>query len=579
MSGPAGAVFNSAGQISTEYVPGVYSRVNTVLGSAGFSSFQNCVIMGEGYGPKPQTLVQFNTIPQALNTLVGGPLLDAIRLAFSPGANVTPQQLYIMCVNSSLNATSYLVSGANNIIELSTKTYGVQANQVTHLLSGGTTTGKKLVLTYKTQTETYDNLDQQLMTLECTDSSSTAATVTIVNSSAAQTLTTAITGGTTAALNINLANYTSIGDVVAYINNQSGYTATVGAGYTNTSINELDQVSAVSILGTAATLHGIEYAIINAVNQGSQIATAADVSAANGIQPPSNDSATTYFSGGSNGTYQATDWTSALTALEAENVQLIATPDPTVSVMSAISDHCTFMSSTNQRKERQFVVGGAIGDSTTTAITNSQTLNNYLGMYVFNGGYQFNSSGVLTEYGASYVACMIAAIKSAVSINVPLTRKTLNLVSLEQKINQTDLQTLIQGAVAPVSYNVSGVANVVRQVTTYQAADLIYNEFSMVTEANFVQYDLRNYLDPLFIGNPAIKTMLGTLKGAVQARLNSYVDNLGIITTDANGRTWWNLTISISGDVANVDFDANLTAPMNFTFITGHLHTSTSGAA
>ncbi len=579
MSGPAGAVFNSAGQISTEYVPGAYSRIDTVLGSSGFSSFQNCVIMGQGYGPKPQTLIQFNTIPQALATLYGGPLLDAVRLAFSPGNGITPQQLYIMVVNSSTNATSYLTASTNNIIELSTVAYGVQANQVTHLLSAGTTTGKKLVITYKTQTETYDNLDQQLMTIECTDGAATAATVTIVNTTATQTLTTSITGGTTAALNINLANYLTIGDLVAYINNQTGYAATVGAGYTNTAVTELDQVSALSILGSATTLHGIEYAIINAVNQGSQIVTAADVSGTAGVQPPSNDTATVYFSGGSNGTYQATDWTNALTALEAENVQLVTTPDPTLSVMSAISDHCTFMSSTDQRKERQFVVGGAWGDPTTTAITNSQSLNNYLGMYVFNGGYQFNSSGVLTQYGASYAACMLAAMKSGVSINVPLTRKTLNFVSLEQKLNQTDLVTLIQGAVAPVSYNVNGVANMVRQVTTYQAPNLIYNEFSMVTEANFISYDLRNYLDPLFIGNPTIKTMLGTLKGAVQSRLNSYVSDLGIITTDANGRTWWNLTVTVSGDIATVDFDANLTAPLNFVFATGHLHTSTSGVA
>lgn len=571
-----GAVFNSAGQISTEYVPGAYSRIDTVLGSSGLTSFSNLVIMGEGYGPKPQVLQQYNNVSQAMNAIYGGPLQDAVRLAFNPGNGFTPQQIYVMVVNSSTNSTSYLVNSTpSNIIELSSVQYGVQSNQLTHQLSNGTTVGKKLVLTFKTQIETYDNLDQALMTIQVTGAGATAATLTITNTSAAQTFVTTVTGGSTASLNINLANFLYIGDLVAYINNQTGYTATVGAGFSNVPVTQLDQVSALNILSSAQTLHGIEWAIINAVNNGSQLATAMDVSGTNGVQPPSNDSAPVYFTGGGNGTYLSTDWTNALTALQAENVQIIATPDATLATMSAISAHCTFMSSTDQRKERQFIVGGAVGDALTLAITNSQSLNNYLGMYVFNGGWQFNINGVLTEYGASYAACMLAAMASAVSINVPLTRKTLNFVTLEQKLNQTDLVQAIQGGVAPINYNVSGIATMIRQVTTYQASNLIYNEFSMVREANYISYDLRNYLDPIFIGNPTVKTMLGTIQGAVQSRLNQYRDTLGIITTDSSGNSWWNLIISIAGDVANVDFDANLTAPLNFIFATSHLHIST----
>lgn len=169
---------------------------------------------------------------------------------------------------------------------------------------------------------------------------------------------------------------------------------------------------------------------------------------------------------------------------------------------------------------------------------------------------------------------MLAAMKSAVSTNVPLTRKTLSWISLEQKLNESTLVSLIQGSVLPVSYNVNGVPTVVRQLTTYQADNLMYNELSMVTEMNFVQADLRNYLDSLFVGNPTIKTMLGAIKGAVQTRLNSYV-TLGIFTQDSAGNTWWNLSVQISGDTATIDFDANLTAPMNFLFITAHLHVAT----
>ena len=570
-----GRTFSSAGVSTVEYIPGAYSRVDAVNGGAGFVAFGNCVIMGQGYGPQPDVLMQYTTLSQAMNAIYGGPILDAVRFAFNPGNGVVPQQVFVMVVNSSLQSTAYAVNSTPaNIIEFTSQQYGLHTTQITKQLQAGTTTGVKLTLTFKTTTEVYDNIDQALMTVQCTGASVTAATLTIVNNNTTNTFDTTVTGGTTASLSISLGNFDTIGDLVAYINNQPGYTATVGAGYYNTPVTQLDQVSTIDILTSAQTLYGIEWAIINTVNSNSGLVTAQDVSGTAGIQPPVYDTSPVYLAGGSNGTYQATDWTTALTALEAENVQYVATPDSTLSVITAISAHCTLMSSTNERHERQFFAGGSWGDTTSTALTNANSINNYLGSYVFNGGYQYDINGNLAQYGASYGACMLAAMKSAVSTNVPLTRKTLSWISLEQKLNESTLVSLIQGSVLPVSYNVNGVPTVVRQLTTYQADNLMYNELSMVTEMNFVQADLRNYLDSLFVGNPTIKTMLGAIKGAVQTRLNSYV-TLGIFTQDSAGNTWWNLSVQISGDTATIDFDANLTAPMNFLFITAHLHVAT----
>jgi len=94
----------------------------------------------------------------------------------------------------------------------------------------------------------------------------------------------------------------------------------------------------------------------------------------------------------------------------------------------------------------------------------------------------------------------------------------------------------------------------------------------MAKEMLFCSRDLRSYLEDLFVGNPGTSLTQGVLKGAVEARLERYKE-LGIfITNPETGLAWWNVVITISGDVVYVDYDAYLTAPVNLIFITNHFH-------
>lgn len=558
------ATFSSAGKVSQHIIPGAYSRIDSVQGAAGFVSVGNVVIMGQGYGLKPATLYQFDNRSDALNAVTSGALRDAVRLAFDPGNSYIPQKLFVMAVNTATQSSRNLTNSSHNMVSLTSDGYGAYTTQINAKLSSGTSNGKKLVITYKTSTETFDNIDQALMTIHYATG---VCTLTVTNTSSTKTMVSSVGG-----LSADLTVYATIQDLVNYINTLTGFTATVGPGYATTSTTQIDQVSALDINGSTQTLHGIMYGIINTVNTNSALVTAADVSGTNGVSVPDNDASTVYLTGGTNGSYTSTEWTSALTALEAQDVQYIATPDSSSSVASAISTHCTSMSSTDSRKERQFFVGGSWGDSSSTAITNAQALNSYLGCYIFNGGTQYDDNGVITNYGASYVACMMAAMKSAAALNMPLTKKTVNLVSLENSLSTSTIENLLQNGVFPLSYNSNGTPAIVRQLTTYQSDNLLYNELSMVTEINFLQRDLRNYLDNLFVGNPSVRMAAGIIKSSVVNRLQTYVDTLGIITADSSGKTYWNLIVSLNGDIVVIDFDCNITPPQNFIFITSHVH-------
>jgi hypothetical protein len=551
--------FQSAGKISQHIIPGAFSRIDSVRGAGGLVAANNGVIMGQGYGLKPATLYQFNSSPEAMNALYGGPLKEAVRLAFDPGSDLTPQKLFVMAVNTATQALGYYKQGTDNMIKLLAEGYGLYTNMITMKLEAGTT-GKKVTLTFKDIVEQWDNVRQQMFTITYAG----ACTMTIVNNATTHTLVTSVGG-----LSLDLTAYATIGDLVAYIASQASFTCVAIAGAETLSPLTLDQVTAQSI-ATAYTAMADMYAIINTINAYSNLVTASDVSAAIGIKIPDN-LVQTYLTTGANGTYTATEWTAALLALEAQEVQFISTPDPLAPAQTAIKAHCALMSGVGKRKERQFVVGAPWGEATATSIAAAQALNSYYGMYVVNGGKQRDINGTIQNWGASYIACMLMAMKCAGSINMPLTSKTLNLISLENPLSDSVVESLLAAGCCVINYNDNRLPAVVRQLNTYQTDDLKYNEFSMVTEMFYASRDLRTQLQNLFIGNPMVRTTKGVLLGAVKDKLQQYVD-MGIFTMDSQDRTFWNVIVTTVGDTVYVDYDANITAPINFIFVTAHMH-------
>jgi hypothetical protein len=316
-------------------------------------------------------------------------------------------------------------------------------------------------------------------------------------------------------------------------------------------------------------------AIVDDITAGSAWVAATAVNATNNRVIPENLTLS-YLTGGSEGSYTATEWTAALLALEAEDVQFVSTPDDSSTIHASIKTHCESMSAVTGRKERQFLVGapwktGTVATEITNAKSASSNLNSKYGMYVFNGGTQYDVNSVIQNYGGSYAACMLMGMKCALAINGPLTFKKLNFIDLEWTLSTSQQEDLIENAVALNNYDNAGIPQHVRQVNSYQTDDLKWNEFSMVTEMLFAARDLRSYLEGLFVGNAGYNLASGVIEGAVESRLTQYAD-LGVFVKDATGTAWWNVQISISGDTVMVDYDAYLTAPINFIFITNHFH-------
>lgn len=560
--------FQSAGKLSTHIIPGAYSRIDSIKGAGGLASANNGAVMGSSTGGEPNVLYQFNTVAEAVSTLRSGPLMDGVRLAFAPGGDNNPQRVFAMRVDSAVQSSVNLVDGsANDMIKISSRDYGVYTNQIRVAMAAGTNSGKKVTISFQSEdAEVMDDIVRNSMSILYT----AACTLTIVNNSGANTLVSSAGG-----LSIDLSDYSTIGALATYINAQTGFTCSAIAGQEDASPLELDSISAISI-ATEYNVASTMEAIIDTINSTSARVYAEAVNAANSRAIPEN-LAETYMTSGSNGSYTATQWTASLTAMESENIQFISTPDSDSSVHAAIKTHCEMMSAVTGKKERQFLVGaptvtGTVATDISSATAAAIALNSKYGMYVFNGGTAYNSAGVLTEYSPSYAACMLMGITMATAINEPLTFKEVGFISLDYKLSESQTETLLKNGVAVINYGTNGVPRVVRQFNTYQTNDLKYNEFSVVTEMLYASRDLREYLEDSFVGKPGVAITDGVLKGAVQSRLARYED-LGIFIRDpSTGVSWWNVTVSLSSDTVYVDYDANITMPVNFIFVTNHFH-------
>lgn len=552
--------FQSAGQISQHLIPGAYSRIDSIKGQGSLVSSNRGVIMGRSTGGKPTTLLTFGSVSEAVNTLKSGPLMEAVRQAFNPGNDLVPQYVLAMRVNTAVQSSYNALNGANLMVKFTSRDYGLHNNQITIKIEAGTTSGKKITIGYKTDSEVFDNVYRKSLTI-----THATATGTVTNTSATKQLVLSV-----GSITIDLNTYPTIGELAAYINSQSGYSAVVEPGQENKSSLELDGTTAVTLLGGGVFQSTVQ-AILDTMNFNSNYVTAEAINATNNRLIPDNVATAVYFTGGSEGTYTGTEWATALTALEAEDVQFIATPDSSNTIHASIKTHCEAMSAVTGRKERQFLVGNAWGTTVDNAVTESKTLNSKWGMKVYNGYTQYDVNGVIQNYDASYTACLLLGMACAGAINEPLTFKKLNVISLEKKLSKTDLEKLIENGVCPVAYNSQTLPHIVRQVNTYQTDDLKWNEFSMVKEMGFVSRDLRDYLEQLFVGKPGSSLYGGVIRGAVEARLARYTD-LGIFSKDSNGVSWWNVSISLAGDTVNIDYDAYLTAPVNFLFVTNHFH-------
>ena len=576
--GVSPAIFESGGQRSEHFVPGVYGRSFNISSPSGVSAGNLC-ILGKSSGGEPYKMLEFSGIAEAKEALVGGELLDAVAHAFSASNTYIPQKVYAMRVNDGTQSSLTLKTGATDLLKVYSWDWGVHTNQLKMLVSAGTAANsKKISLAYKNQTEVVDDIVNKALSVEYYGEGQNPKVTVGVNSISfvAETIPEDESDPEpTDSLTVSFDDFATLDTLVTRINDSDIWQAVVVGNNNSLPSADLDTVSSVDVGEEGTPLFANYKAFLEALDT-MQLIGKVQILDSSTRQTPDNMDSYEYFTGGSVGTYSVTQWQSALTALELEDVQIIATPSTDTSVHALISAHCTSMSDVIHRKERTAILGGSIGMSDESAIAAALGLNSRLISFCCDNPIKVNLiSGNTETLSGAMLGVMLAAMESAMSPNTPLTFKALNVLGFAKIRTITNITNLIKAGLMVCNANPENLSEYIciRALTTFQGNDLINNERSMVREDLFMNRDLRAQFQSV-IGSAGISVnaAINTLKNrAAEWALNGY-----IVPTDDNQNVW-DIKVRIDGDKVYITYSRYLTAPVNFVFITAvnHIYTST----
>lgn len=564
------------------YRPGYYARRRYQLANTGAASGSRLLVIGSSEAgvpynattahPNADDRVNWVSSLEEIQALIrGGPGYYGCLFALTPSGdaevNGAPAAGFIRINEAVQGAKTILDTEAGNLLDIKSVDYGLYTNGIRFKIIAGTVKGKQMIVKFEDQTITGDDLAYELFSIQYTGNGTTA--VLTLDPAGSIVVTIAGQSDGTTSLSMSLATYTNVGDLVAAINAQAGYSAsTVGDSTFPTA--QLDKVlvgDAVSVKTSAYTVKAIVQAMIDWINGSSAFLTCA-LSSGAVRRPPVNITSYTYLASGSDGSAPTqTQWDGALTLAKLIDASFVCVLTNDAAVAASLGQHVTDMNSSVGSNERQGFWGCASGDNKAAKLADAQVSNHYGVDYYGDIVKRYDKSGVLTEFDGFYGACMIAGLQAGNDLNFSPTNKSLNVVAVREKYSSTDVDDLIKGGVIIAQPADEGGIKVVRAVTTYQGANLILNESSMVREALWVTKDHRTYVKSV-IGRPGTATNMEAVNNLSKTRLDRYED-LGVFVQDpALGNAWRSYTFEVVGDTFKISYEGTLVSPINFVLVT-----------
>jgi hypothetical protein len=439
----------------------------------------------------------------------------------------------------------------------------------------------------------------------------TTGTVTIT----ATTLATAVTGGTGANLNIALASYPTIADLVAFINAQTGYSAKVGT----TSLGlmsslALDEVTAAGICtdmnqGTNA------YAALNcrikvdaakfwaAISQGSSTVklntdpvpnptNQSGKPAALGLPDAQNGTAATanpvYLSGGTKGGTTQAAFSAAIDALQgivanfvvpcfSQDASLDITAGLTESsstytidaINAYVKTHVNSMSTLKRRRNRQAFLSKR--DTFINAQSAASNLAAYRCSLTFQDVKRVTASSGIVQF-QPWMGAIIAAGMQAAGFYKGILKKGMNCSGLIQAAGDfndqldTDMETALLAGLLPAKIPDDGTGFVwASDQTTYgKDNNFVYNSIQAVYVADIIALTTSQRMERMFVG----QSVADISAALALTSLESIMDDLRrlklIAASDDAPRGFKNARIQISGTALLVSIEVKLAGLIYF---------------
>jgi hypothetical protein len=547
------------------------SGISAPAGNGG----RELVIVGKAGGGQPKTVLSFSNPTDAIKTLQSGEGLTAVLRAMkpSPDSSVAPSVVKFVRVDPATQSTLNLTNGPTTVVQLTSVGYGDYTNRISTQIQSGTIQGLKATVTLDNVTLTQDNIYQSLFTVQYVGAS--ASGLVSVNNATGQIQGLAgASGSETVQWTASLSTYSTIQQLVNFINSQAGWVATITTANPNqSSVGSLDDLTSTPCKASPATITGTLSALVNWYNT-TGIVTA-DRPANVGLLP-SVMTAPAYLTGGSTGTATNNDWSSAFAVLQNEplaRIVVAVSSDPTIHAM--VDAHCAYMSSPTIRKNRVQIAGGALGEAVSQVLTRAQNLNSRRTTLVWPGIQDFDPVSLqMTTFAPYIVAAQAGAILSATPVINALTYQQIACKGLEGNLQNTlqkaDYDNLTNGGVMAVKFvqNQNGNAyRFVRSVTTWQVDQNLVNvELSCVCTEDYVNIRVGDAVDALQ-GQPGSPIGVGKVYSTIDGELRSLYEE-GVLVGNKISDAYGNIQVTLNNGAVTSSFNATIPAPMNFFGVT-----------
>jgi len=411
----------------------------------------------------------------------------------------------------------------------------------------------------------------------------TSGTVTVSSTM----LTTTVVGGTGSNLSIELSQFTTIGQLAAFINSQPGYSASANAAVNSTPPSALDEVTAVGIASSSGAQPGRIKNSVAAFE--AALATSTSVSFSNtAVQGLPDPAALTYLAGGLLGPTLAADIVNAIAQFAGIQVNIIVplfsqdasadiaagNTDPASTytidaVNELLKSHCIQYSTPTLKRNRMAML--SINDTYANCKVQAQELANYRCTLACQQVTQINSAGVSTLFLPWYAACLAAGMQTA-GFYKSICNHLTNAISFQDPAGYNsgdpdDVSDALTAGLQVLAQNTSGILWVSDQTTYGLDSNFVYNSIQAVYLSDILSLDLAQSFQTAIVGKSVADVSAASALSFLQQRFD-YYKKLKMTSSSSDAPLGYkNASIQIQAPYMTVNVEAKLTTSIYFVAI------------
>ena len=560
-------------------IPGSYTRRSFPADQSVGAATGIVVIMGEAskggipYNASDDVEETINVIEgqaQALNVFGGGDLYYGAEFYLTAHKDERFNRASVancMVVNQMTQATTKLQAGATDIIDVAFVKYGTDGNSAAVKVSSGGDGGKLIEMTYKGNTILEEDVNLKMLSIRYTGSAATS-TMTIT----ATKLETACAAVATDDLDITLADYTDLGSLINFINDQPNYTCKL-TGSSDELPNVFDAISGVDIkTATYEALATVE-ALLRSLNSTGMVTATIATGAARTIITDMSEYK--YLTGGTVSAATTADWIAALEKLENYNLNNIVVMSGSATIQDLVQDHCARMNAVKTKNYRQAGFGaGAVQNTRALRVDQMKALNSAYIEYCVSKFTRYDHIQRTTrEFEPYYLYPMIAGLRYPNSVGMDVVFKYVNVLSTPE-ISKQDQEAYAAagGTLIQKTTNVSNsnLFEIKVNNTTFQGTQVTMSNPSVVYSVNILTKDFEERMIEKIRGLDTVanSVVMTTIQNWVLTDLfPKYRDDFKWITNGPDGqKAFSNVSFRQEGEVFYTDAILTMSVTPRFAF-------------